>query len=654
MEDFSIFIHRCRSQCLQQVPRATTVLSIGCAGSWYFDWFDKYYPYKIDKHVGFDLADRPLDLPDNVEWRQGDASNLDSLPSNAFDLVFAGQFIEHIPWQSQVSFLFGVNRVLKNDGYLIIDSPNYDITNRWGWKHPEHIHEISYGQACQISSKAGFDILEGTGLLPKTLLGEPPKQINQYLMKPFDSGQCTLDLQRSISKDPKDCFIWWLTLKKARDLNSDDISTLTSTLKVIWGHNKSVNTKLLFSQLGTPVSVNGVPCVVASPEEGLGFALYGPYQEYPAGKYVAGFDISAWGINDETLARKSADINVCVIDVAVGGCSISRKEIKIRDLVKRSRHMLDYSLHSPCILEFRVSYLGNIPLMIGIETCVLSTEAGVYNMHTSAMAAGRLFFDIYGGQLTTGTVVDVGALDINGTLRAACPSHLNYIDVVLDDPYLLPFADNSIDLIVCSSVFEHTEMFWLSFLEILRVLKPTGLFYLNVPINSFFHRHPVDCWRFNPDSGKALANWGRRNGFNSALLESFVDKADAGGAYNDFVCVILKDEAHVSNCPGRIVQHKVGFTNGLIYGDDTFINPNALTEDMEKLVALSRPDDPAPQPVPEAPDPSPVNPDSPPVNGELCPPAQVDSALPLERNTVLRYEMASTKVLVRRHRSGRR
>ena len=55
--------------------------------------------------------------------------------------------------------------------------------------------------------------------------------------------------------------------------------------------------------------------------------------------------------------------------------------------------------------------------------------------------------------------------------------------------------NNSIDIVVSISTFEHTEFFWETFLEILRVLKPNGLFFLNAP--SFAdqeihlqHKHP--------------------------------------------------------------------------------------------------------------------------------------------------------------------
>jgi SAM-dependent methyltransferase len=104
---------------------------------------------------------------------------------------------------------------------------------------------------------------------------------------------------------------------------------------------------------------------------------------------------------------------------------------------------------------------------------------------------------------------------------------------------VLPFEDASFDVCVCSSVLEHSEFFWLLFTEMLRILKPGGLLYLNVPSNGWVHRYPVDCWRFYPDSGIALQNWGRRTGHDVVLLESFTgtQKQDI---WNDFVAIYLK------------------------------------------------------------------------------------------------------------------
>lgn len=217
-------------------------------------------------------------------------------------------------------------------------------------------------------------------------------------------------------------------------------------------------------------------------------------------------------------------------------------------------------------------------------------------MHPSALANARRFFEAYFAEGTAGRdLLEIGAMDVNGSLRDACPPGARYIgadlspgkgvDVVLEDPYRLPFGDATMDACIASSVLEHTEFFWLLFEEVLRVLKPEGLFYLNVPSNGPFHRHPVDCWRFYPDSGRALVAWGRRRGFDPALLESYVSWQQAD-RWNDFVAVFVRESAGAARHPRRIVDRHADACNILVHGEDAFRNPRSLPEDLMRLDAI--------------------------------------------------------------------
>lgn len=207
-------------------------------------------------------------------------------------------------------------------------------------------------------------------------------------------------------------------------------------------------------------------------------------------------------------------------------------------------------------------------------------------MHETALDHGSKFFETYakGGV----SIVDIGAQDVNGSLRTVAPASAKYVgvdfatgkgvDIVIDDPYHLPFEDGTFDIAVSSSCYEHSEFFWLSFLENLRILKPTGLLYLNVPSNGMFHRHPVDCWRFYPDSGRALERWAHRNNQFCAMLESFTGP-QKGGIFNDFVAVFVADKSAVRNYPDRMMYP--GAMNGLVFGSDELISPAEWPEDQK-------------------------------------------------------------------------
>lgn len=218
-------------------------------------------------------------------------------------------------------------------------------------------------------------------------------------------------------------------------------------------------------------------------------------------------------------------------------------------------------------------------------------------MHPSALANADFFFKTYLTPAMAGSrIVEIGSQDVNGSLRSICPNGMEYIgvdfasgkgiDIVLDDPYKLPFEDESVDFCLSSSVLEHSEMFWVLFIEILRVLKPTGLLYLNVPSNGPFHRYPVDCWRFYPDSGAALVNWAKRCNLNPALLESYMS-FQKNDYWNDFVAVFIKDAGYSANYPNRIIATNKDFYNGIVQGSDKFINPKDFTEDLLRLQAIA-------------------------------------------------------------------
>ena len=84
-------------------------------------------------------------------------------------------------------------------------------------------------------------------------------------------------------------------------------------------------------------------------------------------------------------------------------------------------------------------------------------------------------------------ILDLGSLDVNGsyrehfavgpwTYRGLDAAAGKNVDIVLRDPYdWRKIRSDSADVVISGQAFEHVEFFWLTMLEIARVLKPEGL-----------------------------------------------------------------------------------------------------------------------------------------------------------------------------------
>ncbi|WP_158497310.1 methyltransferase domain-containing protein [Methylocystis sp. ATCC 49242] len=183
-------------------------------------------------------------------------------------------------------------------------------------------------------------------------------------------------------------------------------------------------------------------------------------------------------------------------------------------------------------------------------------------MHASSLENMQLCFRrfIQGGPLETGcktTVLDLGAANVNGSYRTIFPHpHFNYtgvdlaaadgVDLVLDDPYVLPFADESFDIVVSGQALEHAEFFWLIFAEMGRVLKPGGFIFLIAPSAGPIHRYPVDCYRFYPDAYHALAKYAKLH-----LVDLWRDER---GPWQDLVGVFQRQETPLATFPWPVAR----------------------------------------------------------------------------------------------------
>lgn len=220
-------------------------------------------------------------------------------------------------------------------------------------------------------------------------------------------------------------------------------------------------------------------------------------------------------------------------------------------------------------------------------------------MHDTAMAAGAAFFSTYFGDARP-RLLDVGALDVNGSLRAVAPPGCEYIgvdleagpgvDLVLGAGQPLPFAAESFDACVSVSCFEHDLMFWDTFRQMAELVRVGGFIFLNAPSNGPYHRFPADNWRFYPDAGVALAAWARRLGQPIHLVESAILRR-RDDVWNDFVAVFQKGLAPLARTR-FLLDAFPDATNVRLSDPERILNPDAATEDIALLHnARTRADD---------------------------------------------------------------
>jgi SAM-dependent methyltransferase len=182
-------------------------------------------------------------------------------------------------------------------------------------------------------------------------------------------------------------------------------------------------------------------------------------------------------------------------------------------------------------------------------------------MHLSSYVAGNLFANIYGGP--NKIVVDLGGKNVNGSLRNFFENlGMKYIcvdmdehssvDIIVKPGEKLPFDNNSIDLIVSTSCFEHDPCFWMTFKEMTRIIKDDGFIYVNAPSNGPYHGYPGDNWRFYGDAGQALSYWSGIQiadevTFPMKIVETFTIIIDNVELWHDFICIWQRTDKKEEN-----------------------------------------------------------------------------------------------------------
>ena len=162
---FNALLHGLRSYELARMPRVTgTMLSAGCSDASYFAWIAAWYG-AVDRHIGVELyLPEPDDLPAGVEWLKRSVGDMTDVEDGSVGLVFSGQNFEHLFGDDAVEFLLEAQRVLEPGGWLVMDSPNREVTSALVWTQPQHTIEFTPSEAAELVTLAGFDVAGVRGL----------------------------------------------------------------------------------------------------------------------------------------------------------------------------------------------------------------------------------------------------------------------------------------------------------------------------------------------------------------------------------------------------------------------------------------------------------------------------------------------------------
>ena len=195
-------------------------------------------------------------------------------------------------------------------------------------------------------------------------------------------------------------------------------------------------------------------------------------------------------------------------------------------------------------------------------------------MHTSSYQKMEVFCQKYlaGRNAESLQIYDLGSQDVNGSYRPLFsePSWQyvgldmasgKNVDVVLRTPYVWrEVASQSADVVISGQAFEHIQFFWVTMLEIARVLKPGGICCILAPSSGPEHRYPLDCWRFYPDGMESLAQFAQMEVVEATTEWDNKGYLDGSDWWHDSMLVCRKPDKGIwwnkKNSLRRWLQHR--------------------------------------------------------------------------------------------------
>ena len=169
--------HRARFEQLRHFFRGRSVLDLGCASGWRRpDWFHGLIAHEAVELVGIDVDAAAVRELERRGFRTLVADATDFDLGRTFDVVHAGELIEHL--DDARGFVRSVRRHLRADSQLVLTTPNpFCVSNfvyRLGGKaavHREHVSWYCEDTLSHLLERNGMHVREVRFLRHEALPG---------------------------------------------------------------------------------------------------------------------------------------------------------------------------------------------------------------------------------------------------------------------------------------------------------------------------------------------------------------------------------------------------------------------------------------------------------------------------------------------------
>lgn len=169
-----------------EINEDSTVLDLGCGYCDFINQISASKKYAVDSN-----PESSQYCAKDVEFLQSSVTSL-NLERNSVDVVFASNLLEHFHDDELQQVFSEVNKVLKNQGKLILIQPNYYYSYREYWDDYTHVKAFTHTSLVDFLRSKNYEIKKVVkrflpfsfhSILPKTYL-----LTKLYLALPYHFG----------------------------------------------------------------------------------------------------------------------------------------------------------------------------------------------------------------------------------------------------------------------------------------------------------------------------------------------------------------------------------------------------------------------------------------------------------------------------------